>query len=471
MTVQPLFPVSREEPLTIPWWRDRLYARLMARRPDVRAADDWFTGNHPAPATYGRARDMLRSLLDAAGANFLSLLVEAAVERMQVEGFRNGGKNFDEPWEIWQGNNFDAASEMVLLESMALGESSILVSPERNPAEYPTMTPEHPEQAIVEFWPGTQVRAAGLKVFTDDMRAEPVTVATLILPDRVETFHAPVPRAGVAQVGTVGQPRWEHQPSLSGPNPLEEVSLVDFPNRPRMLKAGSPEFTRVITIQRRINKTLLDRLVNQEYGAFKQKWATGLDIPEDENGQPIEPFNVAIDRLFTGTSPESKFGQFEPEDIAALLSAVESDVKHMAAIVPTPPDYLLGEMVNISDAALKSAQAGLIMRVRKHMRHREEPLETVARLSLKAAGLSVPNVSAMQTVWRNPETRTEGELVDSLVKMRTLGVPLRALWERYGATPQEIADWPAQLAEESADPTLERIARDLTGGGDVAPVV
>jgi hypothetical protein len=39
------------------------------------------------------------------------------------------------------------------------------------------------------------------------------------------------------------------------------------------------------------------------------------------------------------------------------------------------------------------------------------------------------------------EVRTEGERVDALVKMRTLGVPLEALWARWGATPQEIEDW------------------------------
>jgi hypothetical protein len=253
------------------------------------------------------------------------------------------------------------------------------------------------------------------------------------------------------------------------------VPLVDFQNRPRMLKVGSPEFTQGIPIQRRINKTLLDRLVNQEFGAFKQKWVTGMDIPTDPvTGKPIETFNAALDHLLTAVSPDTTFGQFEPEDIKQLLQGVEADVKHMAAIVPTPPDYLLGEMVNISDAALKSAQTGLIMRVRKHMRHRDEPLETMARLSLKASGGDVPNMAQMQTLWKNPEIRTEGELVDSLVKMRTLGVPMQALWQRYGATPQEIESWPAMLAAENTDPTLERIARDLTAGTEApadAPAV
>jgi hypothetical protein len=46
-----------------------------------------------------------------------------------------------------------------------------------------------------------------------------------------------------------------------------------------------------------------------------------------------------------------------------------------------------------------------------------------------------------ETIWADPESRSEGELVDALTKMRTLGVPLEALWERWGASPQQIEKW------------------------------
>jgi hypothetical protein len=55
---------------------------------------------------------------------------------------------------------------------------------------------------------------------------------------------------------------------------------------------------------------------------------------------------------------------------------------------------------------------------------------------------------SMETIWRNPEFRTEGELTDALVKMASLGVPHEALWERWGASQVEIERWKAQRAEE-----------------------
>ena len=55
-----------------------------------------------------------------------------------------------------------------------------------------------------------------------------------------------------------------------------------------------------------------------------------------------------------------------------------------------------------------------------------------------------------ETIWRNPEFRTEGELVDALLKARDFGVPEEALWERWGATPQEIRRWKRMLEDKMA---------------------
>jgi hypothetical protein len=442
------------DPGTPDWWLGRLYKRLDARRSDIDFADAWYSGSHPMPRGFERAVELLRRLHDAAETNFLALLVDAAHERMHVEGFKVDGTVNDAVWTVWQGNGLDAGSEEVFLESMALGEASVLVDPTANAFGYPTVTPEHPAQTIVEYQPGSRTeRTAGLKVWVDDLAYDgPEMVAMVYLADRVEQYRASAPRNLGDRTATWGPtPTWEYQPDESGRNELGEVPLVDFRCRPRMLKPGTPEFTRAIPIQRRINKTVLDRMVNQEYGAFKQKWVTGMEIPTDPvTGQQVEPFKAALDHIIMAEDPAATFGQFETEDLQQLINAVAADVQHMAAIVPTPPHYLLGQLTNLSAEALKAAEAALVSRIRRHERHYEEPLETVARLMLKASGESVPNVAGMQTIWRNPEFRTEGELVDALLKMSTLGVPREALWERWGATPQEITAWSAQADVQAA---------------------
>ncbi len=447
------------EPGTPDWWLERLYKRLRDRQPSIAEWDRWYSGEHPDPRGSEKAAPLLDRLLDACGLNVLATVTDAAHERMQVEGFKVAGQVDDDVWEIWQANNFDAASSQVFLEKMALSESYVLVDPTENGAGLPTLTPEHPEQCIVENYPGTQTRAAALKLWRDDFGDRPLVRAMVYLPDDVYGYAAPTRISGMAQ-----RPAWELQASDSGDNELGEVPLVPFSNRPRMLKPPRPEFEPAIVVQRRINKTLLDRMAMQDEGAFKALWATGLDIPTDpDTGQPVEPFRRAIDRMFVNEDPQGRFGQFEAEDIKQMLDAVEADVKHAAILVPTPPDQLLGQMVNVSAEGLKSAQASLISRVRRHMRSDEEPLEEVARLALKAAGRDVPQVSAMTTVWRNPEFRTEGELVDALTKMATLNVPDDALWERWGATPQEITDWRQRRTRQDADAIAAGV-RALDGG-------
>lgn len=429
------------------WWLDRLYTKLRKRQPLIQEWDRWYSGEHPAPDGNEKATLLLERLLETVGLNVLAKLADAAHERMQVEGFVVNGQNSTDIWEHWQGNKFDAGSRTLFQESMGLSEAYVLVDPNTNAAGVPTWTVEHPEQAIVEQLPASADRI-GLKTYVDDTEATPIRYAYLNAGDAIRVYAAPTR----ASVGWAVRPSWEFQESLSGDNPLEECSLVAFPNRPRLLRDPRPEWYPALPTQKRINKTLLDRMAMQDEGSFKAMWATGMKIPEDpETGEPIEPMRRAVDRLFVNENAEGKFGQFEAEDIRQMLLAVSDDIKHAAVLVPTPPDQLLGEIVNVSEGGLEAARDSLTRRVNLHKDFVGENLETVSRLSLKAAGKDVPNVSAMKTNWANTENATEGAKADAAVKWDTLGVPLEALWERFlGASPDEVEDWIGKLDERAS---------------------
>lgn len=448
------------------WWLDRLYKRLNERRPLIHEWDNWYTGDHPMPQGYEKAEGVLLRLLETIGLNMLALVTDAALDRMQVVGFKVDGKTNDDVWDIWQTNNFDLGSEMVRQEKMALSEAYTLVDPNSGD---PILTPEHPEQCIVEYAPGSmRQRAAGLKVWLDDLLDTPLIRAMVYLPDGVYSYAAPTRVFTNRRSMLAMRPGWELQPDESGPNPLGEVPLVPFANRGRMLKAPVPEFYPAIRPQKRINKTLMDRMAMQDAGAFKAKWATGVEIPEDPvTGEPVEPFKVAIDRLFISESDKAKFGQFEAEDIKQMLEAVRDDVADCAIVVPTSPDQILGKLVNVAADGLKLAQVSEVKRVRRHIRHESEGWEDVARLALKAAGKSVPNVERMTTEWRNPEYRTDTEQANAATVAIGAGMPQEVAWERYfNASPDDVKDWSAKSSP--ADPVLERLTRSLTGAADAA---
>ncbi|SOD80131.1 Phage portal protein, SPP1 Gp6-like [Streptomyces sp. 1222.2] len=446
------------------WWRDRLYKALCKRSKDTEVYDDYYECEHPLPFLHEKARDPFRRLLKMSRANYMELVVDALVGRLEVAGFQaDSGDEDQRAWELWQDNNLDGGSALAFLEAAIRGEAYMLVSPPEGRRKGTRITPEHPTQVIVEEVPGEPGElAAALKLWLDDWTAR--LCATLYLPDRIYKFEAPEPKHGE-------NPRWVRREvrgeEWGGLNLLREVPFGQLANRPRMLKPGASELRSVTGIQDRINKTIADRMMTQEYAAFPQKWVTGMEIPVDENGQPVQPFDVAVNRILMAEDDGARFGQFAAADLSGYLKGKEADVQDIAAITSTPPHYLLGSMINLSAEALKAAEAGLIHRIYQRRRFLEEGLERTMRLAGFAS-------SQARIVWKSPEWRTEGELVDALVKMSSLGVPREVLWERWGATPQEVERW-RRLSEDAlaraleGDLAAEYGPKPTPGQGELAP--
>lgn len=430
-------PTVVESPL---WWVKRLEKKLTDRRPHVDLMGAYYEGNHPLPIAHEKARTHFRRLLRASRANWTGLIVDAVAERLHVDGFRFGdaGESDDDVWAMWQANDLDAESELVHTEALVTGESFVTVW--NNPADpqVPLIMPEHASQMTVEAdRTNRRELAAAFKMWTDDWTGR--RMATLYLPDVIYKFTSPKD----------GGDWKEREERLT--NPLGRVPVAVFRNRPRLLTGGRSEIEDVIDVQDRINKTLFDRAMASEYSSFRQRYSIGMEIPVDDQGLPKAPFEAAVDRLWMAEDPDVKFGEFSTTDLGPFIEAVESDIRTMAAISRTPPHYLLGAMVNISGDALKAAESGLSSKAASRTRQFGEAWERVAGLAFAVLDDPRAKEQSSEVIWRDVETRTEGERVDALTKMATLGVPRVALWERWGATPQEIVRWQDMAFEEALE--------------------
>lgn len=452
-------------PLSPEWWVNRLYKQLLDRRDAVEFFSEYYSGNHPLPWLAPQAREEFRRILGMTRSNYMGLVCDATAERLRVEGFRFGddaGADKD-TWRIWQANNLDSDSDMAWLESLICGTSYFHVAPNPKDRETPHVWVEHASQAIVEHVPGTnrRERAASLKVWDDDWTQQ--IHATLQLPTGIYKFQAQRPRSGNMPI----RPQWSER-EVAGEqenglrkNPLGVVSMIEVPNNPRLLSGGVSELYDVTDIQDRINKTLADRLITQDYGAFPQKWISAWP-DEDDDGNP-NTIDIGRNRAVTTDVKEAQFGQWDSAPLDPYSAAKREDVKDIASRTRTPAQYLLGEMSNVNGETLKASESGLISKTRQRQRPYGEAAEETMRLARAAAGLSGDADARMETLWTDPQYRTEGERTDAIVKrLQTRIASLRQAREDYGYTATEIERLESDDLEETLrDPVNRAVAESV----------
>lgn len=392
--------------------------------------------------------------------NFCSLIVDSTSERMRVRGFRMG----DSPdadkdaQEIWQRNFLDADSNAAHIAAMVAGVSYLIVWADEN--HEPIISPETAEEVIVQYKPGSRRELlAGMKKYRDDWGTE---YCTLWTPTHVFTTtkgHEPYAKWGMPEYTE---------------NPLGVVPIVPMLNRAR-LRRREPysDLHPIIPLQNAITKIAADAIVASEFAAYPQRVLSGIEIPEDANGNPVAPVNAAVDRMFLLEDANARWGQFEAADLSNYVNLINMLVQHISTISRVPPHYFL---INGGQApsgeSIQSAEAGLVAKARERMLHFGEAWESAIRLAFAVKGDPRADAWDAETIWDDPEYRSEGVRVDALVKLRQgLDVPAQQLWEDYGYTPSQIQRFEQMIKEEREDKLeQQRAMAAVTGAiGGSAP--
>ena len=131
-------------------------------------------------------------------------------------------------------------------------------------------------------------------------------------------------------------------------------------------------------------------------------------------------------------------------------------VQHLASQTRTPPHYfyLRGQMP--SGESIKSAETGLVSKAKDRMVHFGEAWEEALRLVFKAAGDPRADTVWAETIWGDPESRTESEMVDAALKRKAMGVPQQQLWEDIGYSPTQVSRFEAMRMREALIPGIVR---------------
>jgi hypothetical protein len=366
-----------------------------------------------------------------------------------------------EAWEVWQRNNLDLYSDIAHETMLVTGHAYIIVGPrEGSDDDTPLITVEHPLEVITQHAPGDPKRiTAAVKRWWDEETG--VAYATLYTPYKIFRYQG---TNESREVRPVGAQSWvpRHGVDFETDNPFKGVvPVVPLTNRQKLNGAGRSELIDLIPLQDAVNKLTNDMLVASEFSAFRQRLLTGMEIPEDEHGNIIPDFDLkaSINRLLVIKDENVGVHEFDVTDLGNYVKAIEHLRDSMAAISRTPPQYLVGQVVNVSGEALKAAESGLVQKVKRRERFTGEGWEEAMRLAFRLKGdEDRAEAYDAETIWGNPEIMSDAAMADSLAKWAGLGVPKQALWERGGASPTEIRRWLLMRAQEPPEPTAPVLA-------------
>jgi hypothetical protein len=394
------------------WWLRRLELELNNRLAEMQAYRRLVDDQHELPDSEERSRKF-RRIAGLATTNLTGLAVEATAERMSVEGIRIG----DEPdsdkdvWDnIWQRSDFDEGSQEAITSALVYSRSFVSVEPPSSSDGMARLHYEDPRQVVLATWPDGSRRAA-LKMFTDEWTG--TTFGTLYTPGFVIKME---------RAGTPGMARdyWVlrdlGRESAVLRNPLGEVPFFELQNR--LTGSVRSEVAPLVIPQLRLNQVVFNTDAVAEYGAFRQKWATGIEVPRDpDTNKPVAPFDTNVSKLFVAEDGGAKFGDFNATDMDPYIKLGQDVAAHIARLSRVPITYFLSNVANLSADALALLVSGLVLKCQRRVKGYEPALEGAVRLALRTMDDPRANAANIEIKWAEMETRSMAQAADAAVKL------------------------------------------------------
>lgn len=403
-------------PGTPKWWIRRLEDELLARLPDMQTYRSLVDDDHEQPDSAETSLKFQR-MAGMATTNLTGLAVEATAERMSIEGVRVG----DEPdadkgvWDdIWQRSDFDEGSQDAITGALVYSRSMVSVEPPSATSEFSRLHYEDPRQVVVAHGPNGP--RAALKVFTDEWTGD--TFGTLYLPDLIVKMV----QANSSTTVVPGASRWlardVGREDAVVRNPLGAVPFFELQNK--LTGAVRSEVAPLEIPQKRLNQLIFNTDAVAEYGAFRQKWVTGIEVPRDPaTGLPVAPYSASLTSLFVAEKNDVTFGDFNPTDPSGYIALGQEIAAHISRLSRVPITYFLSNVSNLGGDALALLISGLVLKCQRRVNGYEPAFEGAIRLALRAQGDPRANAANIEVKWADMETRSMAQSADAAVKLTT----------------------------------------------------
>jgi hypothetical protein len=439
---------------------DAIKANLPTRQRYI----SYYEGNHELAFATEKFKTSFGQTLKSMRDNLCPIIVDAPADRLEVINFsgdREGTKTDETSWELWQREQMELVSNDTHIEAIKAGSAYVIVwSDNENKARF--YLQDSRNCVIIEDEETGDPLFGAKQWLTTEERVR----LNLYYADRIEKYITQKkPRSGMPLKAehfvplTRTNAENETVENALTPNPFGVIPMFEF-RTDAILEDAIP-------IQDSLNKTFADRLVAQEFAAFRQRWATGLAPPTNElTGIPTLPFKAGVDRLLFTDDAGVKFGEFQATDIEMFLKAADADRLEMARVSGTPLHFF---SINTTDAisgkALKALEARFTKKCTRLSINFGVVWAKAMMLALAIEGSTAPGNLTAQ--WSAVEIRDEAEFIDNQIKKQELGVPDDVLLEEYGYTEEDIARF-KKLREEQepeviVDPAVKLAQEQMNG--------
>lgn len=449
-------------------------------------ADRYYRGKHPLRFASEEFARYFATRYQGFSDNWVPIVADSPVERLTVQGFQPfGGESDPEGWRVWLMNSLDCDSQLGFLDAVKGARAFARVWGDPAAPDTPLVTFCGAAEAIVLYEPGSRYRRrAALRRWQDGYRE----FCCLYTAEQLWKFSRPLAHiektTAMAEADEQAgewlplEPRGEPNPQ---DNPMGLVPVVELANRP--LLAGDPlsDVAPVIPLQDAVNMLWSLLFTASDYAAIAQRYIIGAEKPVvpvyDDSGHKVGEREVDI------TSPEFKLarmlfiegenataGSWPAAQLETYGNVIETAVGHIAAQTRTPQHYLIGKMANLSSDALIAAEAGLVKRTQEKQLWFGAALREIMRLVWLAKGDrgKADSYRAGSVVWKDSESRSQAQLVASLVQLKSIGWPFEDLARRFGLSPAEVTQL-IEMREHEAqlDPMLAMLGTKELGTGGV----
>ena len=375
-----------------------------------------------------KSKQALASQLTRLSINFPRLLVSSFVDRMNLTGFTmNGNEPAPRAWERHRRTGLQSRADLVHTDRLMYGAAYVTVWPERTG---PAVVLDNPFSMTVDEDPLTGVVSRATRTWTH----RGVSHALVIEADRVSRW-----RSENSEGGAAGHWQRVPGPELSPWGADGIVPVVPFIRRVSSDdQDGTSVAVDILDLTNAENKLIQDAMVTSESFARPRRWATGLEIQEDENGNEIDPF--ANERTMQSEDPETEFGQFAQARLDNYSDLSATITQLIGAMTGLPAHYLglHGDQPAAAEG-VRAAEAQLTLRVRSELEQLTAPWGRVATLVDLADNRDIMQPTAYLPTFASPDIRTTAQDADAAAKLHGIGVPLASvLADPMGWTPEQI---------------------------------